>query len=347
VVNVREYLKKTPEYANFYEGTNEQREAREKKFEQDVTKLVEEKGVLKLGEIVDGEFVIPGVERKSESVVALRRKIQQISKDALGNMTEDSRRLIDMNIYGNSFMMFKSWIPRLIDVRLGDVKYNSASDAYEWGRMRTVYSVMAKDLLGSLGNLKNTLTGNEKGVNFMREMWEKKKEEYERETGKTLNMTESEFMDLVRRNVKNQLIDTMFFLTMIGLVLALKANAPDKDEDPLVKNQYKFVMKAADKLRDELAYFYNPANLLQLVSGGIFPSIGIITNFTKLFGNFMEEMFGLVLQNDEWVESAKPIKYLMRQFPVSNQLAQYMPMFVPDLAKDLGIKMHSQSGFIH
>jgi len=347
VVNAREFLKKTPEYANFYEGTDEERNAREKKFEEDVDKLVKEKGVLKLGEIVDNEFVIPGVERKSESVVALRRKIQQISKDALGNTTEESRRLIDMNIYGNSFMMFKRWIPRLVDVRLGNIKYNSASDAYEWGRMRTAYSVIAKDVLGSLGNLRNTLVGNEKGVEFMRELWEKKKKEYEEETGKTLVMTESEFMDLVRRNIKSQMIDAMFFLTMIGIVLALKANAPDKDEDPLVKNQYKFLMKAADKLRDEIAYFYNPANLLQLVSGGIFPSIGIITNFMKLFGNFMEEMFGLVLQNDEWVESAKPTKYLMKQFPITNQIAQYMPMFAPDVAKDLGIKAQSQSGFVH
>jgi hypothetical protein len=347
VVNAREFLKKSSEYANFYEGTDEQRKARETKFEEDVAKLIEEKGVLKLGQVVDNEFVIPGVERKSESVVALRRKIQQLSKDALGNATDDSRRLIDMNVYGNSFMMFKRWIPRLVDVRAGDLKYNSASDAYEWGRMRTVYGMLSLDLIKSVKRLSNTLSGNEKGVEYMREMWEKKKEEYERETGKTLNMTESEFMDLVRRNVKSQMVDTLFFLSMIGLFIALKANAPDDDEDPAVKNQYKFMLRAVDKLKDEIQYFYNPANLLQLVSGGLFPSIGLLTNFGKLIGNFMEEVFGLVLQNDEWVESAKPIKYLMKQFPISNQIVQYLPMFVPDVAKDLGIKAQSQSGFIH
>ena len=347
VVNAREFLKKTPEYANFYEGTDEQRKARETKFEEDVKKLVEEKGILKLGQVVDNEFVIPGVERKSESVIALRRKVQQISKDALGNITEDSRRLIDMNIYGNSFMMFKGWIPRLVDVRLGDLKYNSASDAYEWGRMRTVFGMLSLDVIKSVRRLKNTLLGNQKGVEYMREMWEKKKEEYERETGKTLNMTESEFMDLTRRNVKSQMIDTMFFLTMIGLVAALKANAPDKDEDPLVKNQYKFLMKSADKLRDEIAYFYNPANLLQLVSGGIFPSIGLLTNFETIIQNFLTENYALIAGDEELKESNQVIKYVMKQFPVLNQIQQYMPMFVPDVAKDLGIKAQSQSGFIH
>jgi hypothetical protein len=207
--------------------------------------------------------------------------------------------------------------------------------------------MLSLDLIKSANRLRNTLIGNEEGVKYMREMWEEKKAKYEQETGKTLNMTESEFMDLVRRNVKSQMMDTMFFLMMIGLVLALKANAPDDDEDPMVKNQYKFLMRAADKLKDEISYFYNPANLLQLVSGGIFPSIGIITNFLKILEQFSLEMFGLVLQNDEWVDSAKPIKYTMKQFPVLNQLQQYIPMFAPEVAKDLGIKAQSQSGFIH
>jgi hypothetical protein len=347
VVNAREFLKKSTEYANFYEGTSEERAAREKKFEADVVKLVEEKGVLKLGQVVDNEFVIPGVERKSESVVALRRKIQQVSKDALGNMTEDSRRLIDMNIYGNSFMMFKNWIPRLIDVRLGDLKYNSASDAYEWGRMRTVYSMLSIDVFKSLGRLKNTLVGNQQGVEYMKELWNKKKKEYENETGKKLDMTESEFMDLTRANVKNQMIDVMFYLTMISLFLALKANAPDKDEDPAVKNQYKFMMKAADKLRDEIAYFYNPANLLQLVSGGIFPSIGMLTNFEKILQNFLIENYAIFTGDEKLQKSNKVMKYVMKQFPVLNQIQQYMPMFVPEIAKDLGIQAQSQSGFIH
>jgi hypothetical protein len=346
VVNVREFLKKSPEYVNFYEGTMEQRKAREAKFEEDVKKLIEEKGVLKLGEVVDNEFVIPGVERNSESIVALRRKIQQVTKDALGNMTEESRRLIDMNIYGNSFMMFKRWIPRLVDVRFGGLKYNSASDAYEWGRMRTVYSMLSLDLIKSMKRLSNTLSGNEKGIEYIREMWEKKKENYERETGKTLDMTESEFIDLVRRNIKSQVRDVMFFLTMIGLFLALQANAPDDDEDPAVRNQYRFMLRAVDKLRDEISYFYNPANLLSLASGGIFPSIAIFTNFGNVFFDFLQETFGLVFENEEWVEDAKPIKYLMKQFPVSNQIVQYLPLFVPEVAKDLGIKTQSQSGFI-
>lgn len=347
VVNAREFLKATPEYADMYAGTIEQRQALEAKFEEDVKQLIEDKGVMKLGSVDENnEFVIPGVERKSSSVIDIRRKVQSLTKDALGSLSDDDLRMINMNIYGKSFMMFKNWIPRLVDVRAGNLKYNSASDAYEWGRMRMVFRVISEDALNSLGNLKNSLQANEKGVAFMKQLFEKKKADYEKETGKTLEMNENEFIDLMRQNLRSQMVDAMFFLTLIALVWGLKANAPDDDEEPRVKNQYKFLMKAADKLRDEISYFYDPTSFSNLVSGGIFPSVSMIDNFKTLTVNFMKENYGLAVGDEELVKKNYVIKYLLRTFPVSSQAAQMLPLFYPDVAKDLGIKAQSQSGFI-
>jgi cytidylate kinase len=346
VVNAREFLRATPEYANRYQGTAEQRKALEQKFEEDVKKLVEEKGVLKLGSVVNDEFVIPGVDRKSDSVLDVRRKVQSLTKDALGSLSEDDVRLINMSIYGKSFMMFKNWIPRLVDVRAGNLKYNSASDAYEWGRMRMVFRVMSEDVLGSLTNLTNSLRANDKGVEFMRTLFEKKKADYEKETGKELKMTEAEFMDLVRKNIKSQMVDVIFMLTLYGLFLGLKANAPDDDEDVRVKNQYKFLLKASDKLKDEIMYFYDPTSITNLVSTGIFPSIGHITNYKTLVKNFMTENYAIAVGDEKLQEKNYVVKYLLRSFPVTSQAQGMLPMFFPDLAKDLGIKAQSQSGFL-
>jgi len=343
VVNVREYLREQPEYKDMYAGTQEERQARAEKFEKDVKELVESKGVLKVAEVKNGDLVIPGVDRKSESVIELRRKVQQLSKDALGNLTEDDIRAINQNIYGKSFMLFKNWIPRLVDVRLGNLKYNSASDAYEWGRMRNVFRVISEDVIGSINNLTNSLQANDKGVEFMKNLYKKKKEEYETETGKELDMTESQFIDLTRKNIKGQLVDLMFMLTIYALYLGLKANAPDDDEDVAVKNQYKFMLRAADKVKDELAYFYDPTSLTSLVSSGIFPSTTYLNNFKKLIVNFNTEMYGLAVGDEELVEKTKVIKYLMKTFPVANQAAGMLPMFYPELAKDLGIRAQSQA----
>ena len=343
VINVREYLREQPEYQDMYAGTQEERTARAEKFEKDVKELVESKGVLKVAEIKNGDLTIPGVDRKSESVIELRRKVQQLSKDALGNLTEDDIRNINQNIYGKSFMLFKNWIPRLVDVRLGNLKYNSASDAYEWGRMRNVFRMISEDVVGSINNLTNSMQANDEGVEFMRKLYEKKKQEYETETGKPLEMTESQFIDLTRKNIKGQLVDLMFMLTIYALYLGLKANAPDDDEDAAVKNQYKFMLRAADKIKDELAYFYDPTSLTSLVSSGIFPSTSYLNNFKKLIINFNTEMFGLAVGDEELVEKTKVIKYLMKTFPVANQAAGMLPMFYPELAKDLGIRAQSQA----
>ena len=39
------------------------------------------------------------------------------------------------------------------------------------------------------------------------------------------------------------------------------------------------------------------------------------------------------------------LKYAMKSFPIGAQIGAYLPMFYPDVAKDLGIKAQSQSGF--
>jgi hypothetical protein len=344
VLNAREYLKSTPEYENFYKGTEAERNTRSEKFEQDVKELVEKQGVLETSTVVDGELVIPGVDRKSESVIELRRKVQQFTSDALGSLSEENKRLINLNIYSSSFMVFKNWIPRLVDVRMGNLKYNAASDAYEWGRSRMIMRIISEDVLGSIGNLSNALQGNDKGINFVRELYEKKKSDYERDTGKTLEMTEDEFIELTKQNIKNQILDLMVYATLFALTLAFKALAPDDDEDPIVKNQYKFLLKATDKFKDELGYFYNPTSLTDLVSKGIFPAMGLLENYKKVLTNFLIENYALATGDDETLEKNQVIKYLMKSFPISSQAAGLLPMFYPEVAKDLGIKMQGQYG---
>lgn len=344
VENAREYLRKQPEYQDMFKGTSEERKTRREKFEKDVNDLIKEKGIVNIAKVEDGKLVIPGVERKSQSVVELRRKVQQLSKDALGNLSEDDVRLINLNIYGKSFMVFKNWIPRPIDVRMGNLKYNNASDAYEWGRMRMVFRLLSTDLIKSINSLKSAITGDsDQWISQMRNLYETKKEEYEKETGKTLNMSEGEFLDLVSRNIKSQLIDTIFMLSLISLYLGMVALAPDDDEDDKTKSVYKYALRATDKIKDELWFFYDPTSLLAMASGGgIFPSLSYLTNLKKLIYNFGKEMYGIAF-DDELAEDTYVIKYLLKSFPLVSQSSAVLPMFYPELAKDLDLRIGTQS----
>ena len=345
IVNVREYLKTTDEYKAFYSGTKEERDARADKFEKDIEALLDEKGVLQLGEVnAEGEFNIPGVDKKSDSVMKFRRLVQSFTSDALGSMTEENRRLANMNVYTASAMVFKNWIPRLVDVRIGNIKYNAASDAYEWGRMRMVFGFLTTDILKSIKTLKSAMGGDSDAwLNQVRDLYERKKEDYYNNTGKVLEMTEDQFIDLVNQNIKNQTADLIILLSMISLLALAKAAMPD-DEDPRVKNQWKYFIKATDKLTDELSYFYDPTSPFNLISKGVFPSMSLLENYAKFTTNFAKENFGIITGDEEMQDDAKPIKYLMKSFPISSQVSGLLPMFYPELSKDLGIKMQSQYG---
>lgn len=344
VINAREYLRSTEKYKNRYRGTEAERKQLKEEFEKDVKDLIEEKGVMNIAQIVDDKFVIPGVDQHSQSVINLRRTVQQINKNALGNMSADDVRNINLRIYGKSFMLFKNWIPPLMDVRIGNLKYDSARDAYEWGRTRMLFRIISEEMLGSVGKLHDSLQANDKGIEYMRDLYQRKKEDYEKDTGKELLMSEEDFMDLVRNNIKAQIMDVVAIVSLSMLIVAAKALAPDDDEDPAIRSQYRFMLKAMDKFRSELLYFYDPTSLSGLFSTGIFPAMGFITNFTKAWKNFVIENWAIFTDNETLQKDTQVIKYWMKSFPIANQIVGYLPMFYPDIAKDLGVRIQSNYG---
>ena len=344
--NARQYLRKSDKYQGIYQLSAEDRSKLEVEFDNEVKKLVEEKGVMNLATIDENNnLVIPGLDRKSDSVLELRRTVQSITKDALGNLSEDDVRRINLNIIGKSFMIFKGWIPRLVDVRLGDMKYNSAKEAYEWGRTRMIFNVLTDNVLKSAGRFVDMVKANEKGVDYMREMFDKKRKKYQEETGKELKMTEAEFMDLVRSNIKNQATDFVFYITLTSMFIMLKALAPegDDDDDKVTQNRYKFMLRVLDKVRDEVAYFYNPLSLLDLTKSGIFPSVGLIHNFGVILNNFRKEMFYILKDDEKEAEKNQVIKYLLKGFPVTYEFDIPILLFFPDLAKDLGMRAQAEA----
>jgi len=148
----------------------------------------------------------------------------------------------------------------------------------------------------------------------------------------------------MQSNVNAFARDLMFLAALMALTTAMAAFAPDDDEDPLVRNQYNYARRLADKIFSEVAYFYNPTSLLNLVGSGPFPSMSLLNNAFKGMTNVFAELFGIVTGDEELVDDTKVIKYLMRTFPFANQMVGYLPLFYPDMAKDLGIRVQSNYG---
>lgn len=354
VYNAREYVRKETSYKNRYSSPDVQEE--EKKFNDLVAEVKEKYSLSKTATLdAKGKLVLP-IERNSREAFALTNLSQALAKRATGTLTPADVRGITQNVWGASFMVFKNWIPALVDARFGKLKYASDVEAYEWGRARTVGRIMMKDgILGiksmvdlitfnafSISKAGKIVKGTEDGLKSLQELYEYKKQQYFEQTGKQLEISQDEFFDMVRQNIRNQAKDTLITLSFLTMFFAAKALPPDKDEDPDVINRHKFLVRALDKLSDEVSFYYLPTSFQSMLNGSVMPSVAVFSDGIRIITHGFTELYGIGW--DQEIEDKNYfIKYLAKSFPVTSQMSSYLPLYAPDLAKELGIQLGSQA----
>jgi len=342
VYNAREYARK--KIGSIYTGSSKQMRLNEQRYEEMVKDLIEQHGIMKKAKLVNNKLVIEGLDEKSPTINVINQRLQSIINTAIGTMSKDSTRMINTSIWGKSFMIFKNWIPTLMDVRFGELKYKVKEDAYAWGRLRMICRILVKEKLRALDTLYGVITLRDDAINKIRELYEIKKEEMAAK-GLELKMTEEEFIDLVRQNTRNAIKDAIFMATLFSMYLAAKAYSDDDDEekmDPEAKNALKYTIKALDKLKDELFFFYDPSSTLNLFTGGLIPSLSVITDARKAVTNFAKEFYGIVVDDQKIRDDAKVIKYVLKEIPMGALFVPILPIFAPELAKELGIQISEQ-----
>ena len=330
LVNARVYYKSLPFYKNAYKEGRIQEV--ERNMESEVQKLIQEYGLEKNISLKDGKAVIKATQESIDDYITL---IKTVGASYAGSIPEGSSMMVKMNVYSNSFMVFKTWIPSLMDQRFGAFKYNSATDAYEYGRVRSAMRILVEDFAHAYTNFSNIYKGNKEGIAYLDKMWEKRKAAYLLETGLELSDNDKEqYYDLIRTNLKNLMTEMLMILSIIGLILGASMLPPDDEAE---SNEFKFLARTLDRLKGELMFFYNPNDFEHFVNGNLIPALGLLQDITTLLTSFTKEFFGLVLQNEEMRESAEPVKSLMKIFPITNASLEYLPIFLPDWSKEAGI----------
>jgi hypothetical protein len=344
--NARVYYLESPEYrARYAPGTShEQRKVLEDGFEAKVADLIAKHGVLNSATVdAKGNLVVPGIERNAESIRAMRNLTQELSEKATGGMSDDEIRGYQQSIYTKSMMIYKNWIPSLASMRYAKLQYSDRTQSYEWGRMRTFYSILAQDHIKAINTFLQVAKCTDEGLRRMDVMYLKKKADHLKDTGKELEITKEEFYDLMRNNVRTAAKDVILTSTLLIMWLLAKQLPPDDDEDPMVKSWYNFMMKAIDKVLDEMLFFYSPKSADGMLNGNIFPTFSVLTDSLKLMGAFGAEIFGLIFKDDKWVDDNKVIKYVMKSFPVTSQISTWIPLFAPEAAKDMGLRISPEA----
>jgi hypothetical protein len=319
----------------------EERRTLERTFEDRVKELQETRSLSKIAKIEDDKLVIPGVDQ--EEIARYRVSVIEYSRKLNGQMSRDNRADYRRDTILKSFMMFRNWIPKMINERTMDIQKNQELDEWEYGRARVFFKTLFRLGLRNIGKMQDIIAGNEEGIRIMNEILQEKRIAYKEKTGKDLEITDEEFYDLMRQELSREARELGLLLSITLVVLGAISAIPPEDEDPATANKYKFYIKVLSKARDELSFYYNPLSFESVTKGSVVPSLGIGIKIQKIFTDLERETRGQLTGDEALMEKAHPIKRFLDIIPGPSQFQQeILPIISPELAKDLGIRVTAE-----
>jgi hypothetical protein len=229
-----------------------------------------------------------------------------------------------------------------------DENGHTMGEKYDIGRIRLFLHTMGTSIRDRSNNINNIIKMNDAGIKEVDRMYEEYSKEYEDRTGKTLSISRDDFIDMVRNNLHNEVRELSVLLLLLAATLSTGFLAPGDHKDKGAKNSVNFMIKCLGKFQGQLAMFYDPAEWTRVLTGGIFPSLGIFTDI----GRFIEHMTLMytgmdithpLKDRDEVLKKAHPLKYGLEVFPGSKQFIDWMAMFNTDFAKSWDVNISSQN----
>lgn len=343
IVNIRQYVAEQ-DRAVKYKMTEFERKALEKTYEERVAKLKETRSLDKIVKIEGDNIIIPNV--KDEELAKFRTKIVEYNRDLNGQMSQDNKAGFARDTIFKSFMMFKTWIPKQVILRTKDVAFNIEKGYWEYGRGRAFLKTIAFVGIRNIHTIQDIIAGNEAGLKKLDEMLQAKREDYFKKTGEQLIITDEEFYDLMRTELTNQMKELKLLFGTLALVFAAGAAIPDDDDslDDVTRNRYKYLMKAMNKIQDELSFYYNPTSTESMTKGSIVPALGLLLKAQSMLTNIVQESYGYATDDEELMKKAHPLKYTFNIMPGFYQVqTEILPFFFPEVAKDMGIRVTAES----
>ena len=357
IVNIREYVKQ--QYKDRYDSPEAFQNS--KKMKQDVEELKRTKSISATAKIVDGNLEIEGLDLSNrDELQRLTTLSRSIARNATGGMSDGDVNRMSMSIWTRSMMVFKNWIPKLADTRFSEFRKVSDDfsvtidedgvahgEKFDVGRIRLFGRVLVDSISKFQNNFINLMVMNKNGIEYVDQLYTEFATEYKKDTGEDLNMTREDFIDLIRNNTRKQLQELLILASLFALTLAMGGFAPDDDKDKSSKNLHNFMLRTTDKFVNELSFFYNPKELQNLLSGGMFPAIGVVTDFGKIVKHFFQEITGEDFDPDTDVAKAKkkaqPIKHLMKFFPATKAAVNYAGIFSDAFAENFDVTIPKEA----
>ena len=362
MINIREFVK--AKYSDRNDSAEKFKLA-EANMDKEIEELKKTRSISVTAKLENGELVIPDLDLSDKNRTELQRLTnlsRRIARNATGGLSDGDVNRMSMSVWTKSMMVFKNWIPKLADTRFSEFRKVSddfsvivdedgisQGEKYDIGRIRLFGRVFMDMLTNAQFHLMNIYKMNDQGIEYLDKLLEEFKEEYKKQTGEELTIDRNQFIDLIRTNVRKQIQELAILGSLIGAKLALGFFTPDDDEDDrATKNLHRYAIRVIDKFVSELSFFYNPAEFQNLLTGGIFPAIGLVTDFSRFMNHFFMQITGVDFLGDtesgeKTRKKAQPIKNAMKMFPVTKSLVTYLSILSDDFSKEFDVTIQKQN----
>lgn len=364
LVNIREYVKN--KYKDRGKSAASYREA-SKKIDEEIEQLKKTRSISNTKKLEDGKLVIPGLDLNNiNEIQRLTNLTRRISRNATGGMSDTDVNRMGMSIWTKSMMVFKGWIPKLVDTRFGEFRQISddfstelvetdegmmtIGEKYDIGRLRLFANFLSINIFKTAKQLHDVISVTDEGIELIDKLYNKYAEEYKQKTGKDLTMSKEDFIDMVRINLRNQVKELAMLVSLFGAALSLGLIAPDDDDDndKASRNFHRFAQRVVDKFVGELSFFYNPVEFQKILSGSAFPALGLVSDITRFFSHFAMETTGIDItdlekSSEEVQKKAQPVKNLMKMFPFTKSLVTYLAIMDAEFAKEYDVTIQKES----
>ena len=358
IVNIRDFVR--DKYKSSYSsGTSSERSAAynaaEPKIKKEIEELKKTKSINVTKKLVDGKLEIPGLDLKdTKEVMRITNVARSISRAATGGLTEFDQYRANMNIWTKSFMVFKGWIPKLVDTRFGGFrrsndKFNVTIDEngqtqgekFEVGRVKLFASVLGLDASKMYRNIRSIHKMNERGIKVIDQLYDIYTKKFIRDFGEAPSISKEDFIELVRVSINRQVKEFGILVGMIAANIALGALAPDDDDDRASKNLFRYTQKALDKFTSEVMFFYNPGEMTDVFTGGL-PAVGLFSDVMRVLNHFIKETTGMDTSNPDKTpeqvrKEAQPIKNMIKMVPMGSPLLNLLASVDEEFAKEYDI----------
>ena len=343
-VNINRYVKDKYPNRNL---SGEERNKLQPIIKKEIAELKASSALSKVAKVnKEGKLEIPGFDiNNRKEIIRVAQLAKTITRNANGNISEFNKSQNQMNVFTASAMVFRNWIPTLASTRFAELHKTSDSfegARYDIGRVRLTGRLLIDSITKKALLLSHVLNMNDKGIEYINELFEKYKSDYQNRTGEDFEMDKDDFIDLIQNNIRNEAKELSFLLGLTSALFALGAMQPP-DDDKRQRNLHAIAYRTFDKMQNEISFFYDPRSVFSLTNGSIFPSTQIFTDVWK----FGDSIRGEIFDDEETNKHNRPAKRFLKLLPVSSSWLTYIGVVDPDLAKYLEVNIPTNAQSYH